>query len=86
MFLHLGAERVVPINKIIGIFDIENTTVSKITKQFLQIASEEDLVESLTEDMPKSFILIEFNNTYKVVLSPISTGTLIKRLEQPLSE
>jgi hypothetical protein len=42
MFLHLGAERVVPINKIIGIFDIENTTVSKITKQFLQIASEEE--------------------------------------------
>ena len=81
MFLHLGAERVIPIKKIIGIFDIENTTVSKITKQFLQIAEEEELVESVNNELPKSFVVMEHMNTYKVILSPISTGTLIKRLD-----
>ena len=35
MYLHLGEDIVVCDNEIIGIFDIENTSVSKITKDFL---------------------------------------------------
>lgn len=83
MFLHLGADCAVPTSKIIGIFDIDNTTVSKITKQFLQIAEEEELIELVNSELPKSFVVMEHMNTYKVILSPISTGTLVKRMENP---
>ncbi len=80
MFLHIGEERVILIDDIIGIFDMENTTVSKITKQFLQTAAEEELVESVNNELPKSFVVTEYMNSYKVILTPISPGTLIKRL------
>ena len=35
MYLHLGEETVVNGKNIIGIFDIENTSISKHTKDFL---------------------------------------------------
>ena len=35
MYLHLGQDMVVPSRTIVGIFDIENTTTSKFTRQFL---------------------------------------------------
>ena len=35
MYLHLGEETIVKEKDIIGIFDIENTSVSKHTKDFL---------------------------------------------------
>lgn len=81
MFLHIGEERVILLKDIIGIFDLENTTVSKITKQFLQVATEEELVESVNDEMPKSFVVYKHKNTYKVILTHISPGTLIKRLD-----
>ncbi len=80
MFLHLGGDYAVPMGKIIGIFDIESTTTSKVTKAFLKIAGEEELVESINDEIPKSFVVMEHLNTYKVILTPISTGTLVKRI------
>lgn len=38
MYLHLGEETVVRGRDIIGIFDIENTSVSKHTKDFLAVS------------------------------------------------
>ena len=35
MFLHLGEDVVVRVKDIIAIMDMENTTISKITKEFL---------------------------------------------------
>ena len=35
MYLHLGGDVVVRSSDIIGIFDIENTSVSKLTKEYL---------------------------------------------------
>lgn len=35
MYLHLGQDVVVRSRDIVGIFDIENTSVSKITKEYL---------------------------------------------------
>ena len=35
MYLHLGGDIVVRSSDIIGIFDIENTSVSKLTKEYL---------------------------------------------------
>ena len=35
MYLHIGQETVVPLSEIVGVFDIENTTISKNTRSFL---------------------------------------------------
>ena len=80
MFLHIGGDVVIPVKNIIAIFDIETTTISKDTKEFLKIAEEEGFIESISEeDLPKSFIITETEKKSKIFLSPISSVTLQKR-------
>lgn len=79
MFLHIGGDVVLPVKSIIAIMDIESTTVSKDTKEFLKIAEEEGFIESISNDLPKSFIITESDKKSKIYLSPISSVTLQKR-------
>lgn len=79
MFLHLGEDVVVRIKDIIAIMDMENTTISKITKEFLTIAEEEGFIVNISEDLPKSFIITEIDKKSKIYISPISSVTLYKR-------
>lgn len=57
MYLHLGQEVVIRTQDIIGIFDLEKTSVSKRTKEFLVEAAHRDEVVTVSYEMPKSFIL-----------------------------
>jgi extracellular matrix regulatory protein B len=79
MFLHIGGDVVIPIRNIIAIMDIESTTISKDTKEFLKIAEEEGFIKSISHDLPKSFIITETDKKSKIYLSPISSVTLQKR-------
>lgn len=79
MYLHIGHDTVVRTNSIIGIFDIENTSVSKITKEFLNSISSTAEVINVTDDLPKSFILAKEDDRVKVYISQISVATLKKR-------
>jgi len=79
MFLHIGAEVAIPIKNVIAILDIETSTLSKDTKEFLKISEEEGFVEAITNDLPKSIIITETDKKSKIYLSPISTSTLRKR-------
>ena len=55
MYLHLGQEEVVRGDEIVGIFDIDNTTVSRGTRVFLKKAEEAGAVTYVTLELPKSF-------------------------------
>ncbi len=79
MFLHIGGDVVIPIKNVIAIMDIDTTTISKDTKEFLKIAEEEGFIESISDDLPKSFIITETDKKSKIYLSPISSVTLQKR-------
>ncbi|KNY29744.1 extracellular matrix regulator RemB [Pseudobacteroides cellulosolvens] len=79
MFLHIGGDVVLPLKNIIAIMDIETTTISKDSKDFLKIAEEEGFIESISQDLPKSFIITEIDKKSKIYLSPISSVTLQKR-------
>ncbi len=79
MFLHIGGDFVVPIKNVIAIMDLESTTLSKDTREFLSIAEEEGFIESISDDIPKSFIITEIDKKSKIYLSPISSITLQKR-------
>ena len=46
MYLHLGQSVVVPQGDVIGIFDLEITSQARITRDFLNRAQKEGLVES----------------------------------------
>ena len=84
MFLHLGGDIVVNLNDVIAIFDLDVTSTSKTTREFLAVAEEEGFVINVSEeDLPKSFVIAETDKTNKVFISPISSATLLKRAKNP---
>ena len=83
VFLHLGNDMVIPSKEIIGLFDLETTTTTKETREFLKISEEEGFVTSVSdEDMPKSFVVTEKKGQSAIYLSPISVTTLKKRINK----
>jgi len=82
MFLHLGNDCVVKIRDIIGIFDIENTSISKDTKAFLSAVSKNGEVVYVTNEMPKSFVVCQKDNERKTYISQISVQTLKRRINK----
>ena len=80
MYLHLGMDKVITFDDIIGIFDLDTTTVSKSTRNYLAMAEKAGKVENVCTDLPKSFIVcIDKNGNEKVYISQISSSTLLKR-------
>ena len=81
MYLHIGNSYSVDTREIVGIFDIENTTVEKCTKKLLERAEKGHNCVYTTYDMPKSFIVTVKNGRERVYISQLSAATLRKRLK-----
>ena len=82
MYLHMGQDFIVREQEIIGIFDIDTTSTGKRTREFLERAENEGAVVSMSNDIPKSFIVTDF--PYETVyLSPISSAALAGRAIKP---
>lgn len=80
MYLHLGMDKVITFDEIIGIFDLDTTTVSKRTRDYLSKAEKAGIVENVCYDIPKSFIVCrDKKGNEKVYISQISSSTLLKR-------
>lgn len=80
MYLHIGQETVVRKNEIVGIFDMENTTVSKFTRDYLTHAEKKRRVITVCDDIPRSFVICRKKNGRETVyISQISCATLRKR-------
>lgn len=72
MFLFLGGDITVRSSDVIGIFDIEECSVSRITADYLNVCQKKSQIVNISENMPKSFIVTE-NNTY---ISNVSNNTI----------
>ena len=84
MYLHAGNNKNIREKDIIGIFDMDNSTVSSITRKYLADAQREERVVSAKDEIPKSFILYKENGKYMICLSQISTTALLGRTENTL--
>lgn len=82
MYLHIGNQVNIREKDIIGIFDADRTTVSKITRKFLTKEERRGLVESAAEEIPKSFILYRdpASGEYRVYFSQLSVAALEGRM------
>lgn len=81
MYLHIGNDIIVDINKIVGIFDMENTTVSRLGRRFLPNAQQNGIIINATEDLPKSYVVAKRGGETRVYVSSVSTQVLSKRLK-----
>jgi hypothetical protein len=87
MYLHLGQSVVVHQKEIIGIFDLDNTTSSFRTRKFLERAEREGRAVTVTDDLPKSFVVCQKKNGETVIyLSQLSPATLRGRAENNIFE
>ena len=80
MYLPIGGDMAVRTKAIVGIFDLDNTTTSRHTRQFLQLAEQEGQVVSAAEDLPKAFLLTSGHGLPRVYLTQFNAATLEKRL------
>ena len=80
MFVHLGQDSVVNMKDITGIFDIENTSTSKDTREFLVKMSKDNKVVYVNEDLPKSFVIAKKGDSEIIYITSISASTLKKRI------
>ena len=80
MYLSIGNDMAVRDKSIIGIFDLDNTSTSKRTREFLDAAEKEGEVVPC-DDLPKSFVLTSEYGFNRVHLTALNSSTLEKRLK-----
>ena len=81
MYLHIGNGKNIKKRKIIGIFDMDSSTFSQITREFLAVAEKRKRTEYSDNDIPKSFVLTQEGRYDRVIMSKISSAGLRSRCE-----
>ena len=80
MYLNIGGDMAVRDTAIIGIFDLDNTSISARTREFLESAEKEGQVVPC-DDLPKSFVLTAEYGMNRLYLTSLNTATLEKRMK-----
>ena len=82
MYLHLDTNTVICTREIVAILDIENSSVSKITREFFAAAqSRGEIIYLNGTELPKSFLLYESDGVGRVYVSHLAPSTLRRRVE-----
>ena len=75
MYIYLGGDTAISTRDIIGVFDMDTSTVNKATRDYLTKAEKEKRVIYVNYELPKSFIVCRD----KIYVCPLNTATLFKR-------
>ena len=80
MYLHLGKGTVINTKYIIGIFDLDITSQSHLTRKYLSMAEKAGQVINAAEDIPKSFVVCDHPYHRQIVyISQLNSSTLARR-------
>ncbi len=79
MFLHIGNDVVVRKTDIIAVFDMDNTTISRQSREFLAKSQKNGDVIDICDDLPKSYIVVNCDGENRVYISSVSSQTIYKR-------
>ena len=85
MYIHLGRDYVLNDRDIIGIFNLETTTVSLRGREFLNYAQKNGAVVSLSDDLPQCYVLADAP-VDTVYLSELSSAAMKRRTESRLEQ
>ena len=80
MYINIGGDMALRDRSIIGIFDLDGTSLSKKTMEFLKSAEQEGGLFSVTDDIPKTFLVTEEYGMERVYFTQLSGATLEKRI------
>ena len=79
MYLPIGNDMAVRDRTVIGIFDLDNCSYEKRTRECLSRAEQEGEIVPVTDDLPKSFLRTSEYGMSRVYLTQFTTATLEKR-------
>ena len=82
MYIYLGQNVVTREEDVVGIFDLDNTTGSRITRDFLNNAEKLNCVISVSDELPKSFVVCGNEDNLEIYLSQLNPATLTSRAER----
>ena len=82
MYIPIGGDMAVREETILGIFDLENASYGRHTRDFLARAEREGSVITVCDDIPKSFILTREMGMDRVYLTQFSAATIEKRMKR----
>lgn len=78
MYINIGNDTIIRSESIIGIFDLDNCTVTQKGRDFIN--DKRNKIVSVTNDLPKSFIICRENDEDIIYICQYQTSVLIKRL------
>lgn len=78
MYVNIGGDKFLFCNDIVGVFDFDNTTQSKKTRDFLFRSEKENKSENAVTDIPHSFVVTK----EKVYIAQASSQTINKRINR----
>lgn len=83
MYLHIGNGHAVRKKNVIGIFDLDTSTVSPITRKYLSQMEKRGKAENVKEEIPKSFVLLGEKKggkrDYRVYIAQLSSKSILGR-------
>ena len=85
MYVSIGGGFAVRDEDIVAVFDMDNATYSRITRDALSAAEKRGEVINAAEDLPRSFIICEDGGVSKTYLSQLSSAALSRRASQAQS-
>lgn len=81
IYLNVGAGKSIREKDIVGIFDMDTSTVSPITRKLLSAAEKDKRTESPSFEIPKSFIVYrDSDGGTKICFSQFSSASLLGRV------
>ena len=82
MYLHLGNDVIIRKAEVLGVFDLDNTSQSRLTRAFLAEAERcGAVVNAAGTELPKSFLVCQTETGQRVYLSQLNSSPLMKRSE-----
>ena len=78
MYLSIGLDFSVRESAVIGVFDLDNTSWSKRTREFLARAEQNG--EAVDDALPKSFVLTQEYGEQRIYLTRANASVLQKRM------
>ena len=81
MYIHLGRDYVLNDRDIIGIFNLETTTITPRGREFLNYAQKNGAVVSLSDELPQSDVLAD-SPVDTIYLSELSPAAMRRRAEK----
>ena len=83
MYIPIGNDMSIRDSSVIGIFDMDNCTWSKRSREFLNRAEANGELIAATDNLPKSFVLTSEYGMHRIYLVQFNSATIEKRRLTP---